>query len=124
MVMSILKGETSIQEAARKHGLTVAELEEWKERFLGGAENALRSRPRNVEALKEGAQKRLNSLEDQQADLESERDGLTEEIIATPESAAEGVETEEDVAPGQLRKGEVRVQHPDFNGGKPAAISQ
>ena len=38
LVMSILKGETSIQEAARKHGLTVAELEEWKDRFLAGAE--------------------------------------------------------------------------------------
>ena len=59
LVMSILKGETSIQEAARKHGLTVAELEEWKERFLGGAENALRSRPRNVEAMKEEQIKKL-----------------------------------------------------------------
>ena len=59
LVMSILKGETSIQEAAREHGLTVAELEEWKERFLGGAENALRSRPRNEEALKEEQIKKL-----------------------------------------------------------------
>ena len=46
LVMSMLKGETSAQEAARKHGLTVAEVERWKDRFLGAAENALRSRPR------------------------------------------------------------------------------
>ena len=30
LVTSILKGETSVQEAARKHGLTVAEVEDWK----------------------------------------------------------------------------------------------
>ena len=53
LVLSILKGETSIQEAARKHGVTVAEIEDRKERFLLGAENALRARPKDEEALKE-----------------------------------------------------------------------
>ena len=53
LVLSILRGEISIQEAARRHALTVAELEEWKDRFLCGAENALRSRPRDEEALKD-----------------------------------------------------------------------
>jgi hypothetical protein len=37
LVISILKGETSVAEAARQHGLTVAEAED----FLLGAENAL-----------------------------------------------------------------------------------
>jgi transposase-like protein len=59
LVVSILKGETSVQEAARKHGLTVAEIEDWKEKFLLGAENALRTRPRDEEALKEEQIKRL-----------------------------------------------------------------
>ena len=59
LVMSILKGETSTQEAARKHGLTVAEIESWKERFLLGAENALRSRPKDEEALKDEEIKKL-----------------------------------------------------------------
>ena len=45
LVISILKGETSIPEAARKHGITVSEVEDWHQRFLLGAENALRSRP-------------------------------------------------------------------------------
>jgi Protein of unknown function (DUF1153) len=52
LVVSILKGETSAQAGARKHGLTVAEIEEWRERFLLGAENALRARPKDEEALR------------------------------------------------------------------------
>ena len=54
-----LKGDTSIQEAARKHGLKVAEIEEWKGRYLLAAENALRSRPRDDEALREEHVKKL-----------------------------------------------------------------
>ena len=59
LVLSILKGETSVQEAARTHGLTMAEIEDWKDKFLLGAENALRSRPRDEEALKDEQIKRL-----------------------------------------------------------------
>lgn len=59
LVMSIVKGETSIPEAARKHGLTVAEVEDWHQRFLLGAENALRSRPKDDEALREEHIKKL-----------------------------------------------------------------
>ena len=59
LVLSILKGDTSAQEAARKHGLTVGEVEEWRERHLLAAENALRSRPRDDEALKDEQIRRL-----------------------------------------------------------------
>ena len=59
LVVSILKGETSVAEAARTHGLTVAEVEDWREKFLLGAENALRSGPRDEEALKEEQIKKL-----------------------------------------------------------------
>ncbi len=59
LIISILKGETSAAAAARKHGLTVAEVEEWRERFLLGAENALRTRPKDEEALKDEQIKRL-----------------------------------------------------------------
>ena len=59
LVLSILKGEISIQEAARTHGLTIGEIEDWKDKFLAGAENALRSRPRDEEALKDEQIKRL-----------------------------------------------------------------
>ena len=59
LVVSILRGETSVQEAARKHGLTVAEVEDWHDKFFLGAENALRARPKDEEALKEEELKRL-----------------------------------------------------------------
>ena len=39
--------------------LTVAEVEEWRDRFLLGAENALRSRPKDEEALREEEIKKL-----------------------------------------------------------------
>ena len=59
LVVSILKGETSVAEAARKHGLTVAEIEEWQERFFLAAENGLRSRPKEEDALKDEHIKKL-----------------------------------------------------------------
>ena len=43
LVVSILKGETSVAEAARKRGPKIAEVEEWQERFLLAAENGLRA---------------------------------------------------------------------------------
>ena len=48
-----------MQEAARKHGLTLAEIEDWKEKFVLGAENALHSKPGDEEALKDEQIKRL-----------------------------------------------------------------
>lgn len=59
LVLSILRGETSAQEAARQHGLTVAQVEEWKEKFLSSGENALRSRPRDEERQKDAEIHRL-----------------------------------------------------------------
>ncbi|ABU57566.1 hypothetical protein Rcas_1471 [Roseiflexus castenholzii DSM 13941] len=58
LVLAILRGETIASESVRRHGLTVAEIERWKERFLGGAENALRSRPLDDEDLKDQKIKR------------------------------------------------------------------
>lgn len=58
-VLSIVRGETSVAEAARKHGLTVAEIEDWQERLLAAAENALRSRPKDEEALKDEQVRKL-----------------------------------------------------------------
>ncbi len=59
LVMEILRGDTSVAEAARKHSLTVAEVEDWRERFLAGAENALRSRPADEDGQKEREIKRI-----------------------------------------------------------------
>ena len=59
LVLSILKGETTAAEAARKHDLTVAEIEAWRDTFLLAAENALRSRPKDEEALHQEQVKKL-----------------------------------------------------------------
>jgi hypothetical protein len=42
-----------------EHGLTVGEVEDWREKFLLGAENALRSRPRDEAALNDEQMKQL-----------------------------------------------------------------
>jgi len=75
LVVGILKGETSVAEAARQHGLTVAEIEDWQERFLLGAENALRSRPKDDEALRD---EQIKKLKQKIGDLVLEADVLRE----------------------------------------------
>ena len=75
LVLSILKGETSTQEAARQHGITVAEIEDWKEKFLLGAENALRTRPKDDEALQE---EQIRKLKQKIGDLVMDMDILRE----------------------------------------------
>ena len=59
LIVSILRGETSAAEAARSYGLTLGEVEDWKEKFLLADENALRARPRDEEALKDEQIKKL-----------------------------------------------------------------
>jgi transposase-like protein len=36
LVLSLLRSETTAAEAARRHGLKVAEVEDWRDRFLLG----------------------------------------------------------------------------------------
>ena len=83
LVLSILKGETSTQEAARKHGVTVAEIEDWKERYLLGAENALRARPKDEEALKE---EQIKKLKQKIGDLVMDNDILREAVKRHPQT--------------------------------------
>lgn len=59
LVLEILRGNCSVVEAARKHGLSIGEIEDWRDYFLSGAKNALRSRPFDKEAQKEQELKRL-----------------------------------------------------------------
>lgn len=77
LVVSILKGETSVAEAARQHGLTVAEIEDWREKFLVGAENALWTRPRDEEALKD---EQIKKLKQKIGDLVFDNDMLREAL--------------------------------------------
>jgi len=81
LVLSILKGETSAQAAARKHGLTVAEVEDWRDRFLLGAENALRARPKDEEALKD---EQIKTLKQKVGELVLDVDVLKEASKGRP----------------------------------------
>lgn len=59
LVLSLVEGDISVMEAAQQYGLTVGEVEEWRARFLVGGENALRSRPKDEEAMKDAQIKKL-----------------------------------------------------------------
>ena len=59
LVVRVLNGETSVAKVARKHGLTVAEIEDCPERLVLGAGNALWTRPRDDDALKDEQIKKL-----------------------------------------------------------------
>ncbi|MGH2360160.1 MAG: transposase [bacterium] len=76
-VLSILKQETSVAEAARRYGLPVAEIEDWHERLLLGAENALHSRPKDEGALKE---EQIKKLKQKIGDLVLDNDILREAL--------------------------------------------
>ncbi len=79
--VSILKGETSVAEAARTHGLTVAEVEDWREKFLSGAENALRTRPKDEDAVRD---EQIKKLKQKIGDLVLDNDILREALKPYP----------------------------------------
>ncbi len=81
LVISIVKGETSVAEAARTHGLTVAEVEDWREKFLLGAANALRTRPRDEDAVKD---EQIKKLKQKIGDLVLDNDILREALKPYP----------------------------------------
>lgn len=53
LVLQVVKEVFSGQEAARKHGLTLVQVEDWLEKGLAGMGYQLRSRPRDDEPLKD-----------------------------------------------------------------------
>ena len=59
VVMDLIKGLTTAAEVARKHGLTVAEVEGWVEAGLQGLEDRLRSNPRDAQTEWEAERKEL-----------------------------------------------------------------
>jgi len=81
LVVSLLKRETSVAEAARTHGLTVAEVEDWREKFLVGAENALRTRSKDEDAVKD---EQIKKLKQKIGDLVLDNDMLREALKPYP----------------------------------------
>ena len=64
-----------------QHGLTVAEVEDWREKFLVGAENALRSRPKDDDAITD---EQIKSLKQKIGDLVLDNDILREALKPDP----------------------------------------
>jgi len=46
----------------RMHALAVAEIDDWREKFLSGAENALRTRPKDEDAVKDEQIRKLKQM--------------------------------------------------------------
>jgi transposase-like protein len=59
VVMDIIKGKTTATEVARSHDLTVGEVELWMDDFVSMGTEALRSHPRDAEALHKAKEKDL-----------------------------------------------------------------
>ena len=67
VVLDLIKGKTSAVDVARKHDLTVAEVEVWVERFLAGGEEQLRANPRDLEAQWDAERGQLHAKIGEQA---------------------------------------------------------
>lgn len=80
-VVSLLKGETSAAESDRTYGRTVAEIEDRQEKRLLGAENALRSCPRDEEVVKDV---RVKKMKQKIGDLVLDNDILWEALKSYP----------------------------------------
>lgn len=59
VVLDIIKGKATPADAARLHGLTVADVESWVEKFMEGGREGLRAVPRDLEAKFEAERKDL-----------------------------------------------------------------
>ena len=59
VVLDIIKGKTTPTEVARSHDLTVGEVEQWLEDFTSMGTEALRSHPRDAQALHKAREKDL-----------------------------------------------------------------
>jgi hypothetical protein len=81
LVLRSVRGETSVAEAGRQQALTVAEIEEWPERVLAAAENALRARPKEEDALKD---EQIKKLKQKVGELVLDLDMLREAATGRP----------------------------------------
>ena len=75
LVLQLLRGETTVAEAARQHDLKPSEIEHWKETFLAGGENSLKSRPKEELELKDA---QIRKLKEKIGDLVMKQDVFDE----------------------------------------------
>ncbi|MFO0829773.1 MAG: DUF1153 domain-containing protein [Phycisphaerales bacterium] len=67
VVLDLIKGKATAADVARQHGLTVAEVETWLERFMEGGKEFLRAVPRDSEARFESEKRDLHAKIGEQA---------------------------------------------------------
>ena len=60
VVMELLRGE-SIEELSRKHGLTMAELSEWRDAFIANGMDGFKKKPEEAKLAR--AERRIGQLE-------------------------------------------------------------
>ena len=61
LILEIIRGKTTVAEAARQFDLSPAEIEAWIDQGKAGMENALRAKPEDV---REPYEKQLNELQE------------------------------------------------------------
>ena len=61
LVLDIIKGKTTVSEAARQFDLSPSEIEEWVDQGKAGMENALRAKP---EDIREQYERQLRDLQE------------------------------------------------------------
>ena len=59
LVLQLLRGETTIAEAAREHGLKPSDIEHWRDTFLAAGENDLKTRPKEEMERKDAEIRKL-----------------------------------------------------------------
>jgi len=89
LVLDLIKGTTTVAQAARTYDLTPAEIEEWLEEGLRGMENNLRSRPKDV----------AEQYESQIKDLQAKVGELVLEVDVLKKSQASVGPTPQSIGP-------------------------
>ena len=59
VVLDLIRGKTTAAETARLHGLTVGEIERWRDDFIAQGTEGLRSHPRDLAEQHEAERQRL-----------------------------------------------------------------
>ena len=59
VVLDLIRGVATAADVARQYGLTVAEVDAWRDRFLEAGEEGMRVQPREVEARHDAEKKDL-----------------------------------------------------------------
>lgn len=66
LILQIIRGETTVNEAARQYDLKSAEIQHWYDSFLQSGENGLKTRPNEELELKD---KQIRKLKEKIGDL-------------------------------------------------------